>query len=370
MMTFPYRCFTIFTLLGLTLFVSQGLAETIPFDDQRWDINGQETRIEDLDGVQALYLSNAQALLTEVGFQNGIIEFDIMTNGKRGFSGAYWRMTEGGNSENFYIRPHQSGKEDANQYTPVFDGLTSWQLYFGPQFSTPLEYKVNEWMHAKIVVSGQQADIYLDSEEPVLAVNLKQQNVPGGVGIASFFAPAWFANFSYEKVDNPELKGTPVAYDPVAPGTIARFSVSDAIDEAALTGTDLPAGIMAGLDWTTLAIEDRGYANLGRVQPLAEGKNTALVRLKLEAAQAVTKIIKFGYSDRVKVYLNGKLLYGGNNGYQSRDYRYLGTIGLFDEVTLPLEQGDNELIFAVSESFGGWSIMALMENQNGVTITP
>jgi hypothetical protein len=41
----------------------------------------------------------------------------------------------------------------------------------------------------------------------------------------------------------------------------------------------------------------------------------------------------------------------------SRDYRYLGTIGYFDNVTLPLEAGKNEICIAVSEAFGGWGIM-------------
>jgi hypothetical protein len=41
----------------------------------------------------------------------------------------------------------------------------------------------------------------------------------------------------------------------------------------------------------------------------------------------------------------------------SRDYRYLGTIGLFDSVTLPLKAGENEIWIAVSEAFGGWGIM-------------
>ena len=40
--------------------------------------------------------------------------------------------------------------------------------------------------------------------------------------------------------------------------------------------------------------------------------------------------MRFGYSDRVRVYLGGRLIYAGNNDYRSRDFRYLGTIGWFD----------------------------------------
>jgi len=345
-------------------------AVEVPFDDPAWEVSGEEITHETIDGVKAMFVHNGRAMIADADFHDGIIEFDIKTDEARGFSGVYWRMTKGNNGENFYIRPHQSGKEDASQYTPVFFGLTSWQLYFGPQFAAPIHYRFNEWMHIKIVVSGSRADIYVDSEEPVLAVNLKQADAPGGVGISSSFAPAWFANFSYKEVERPELRGTPVPQDPIPTGMITRFSVSDAIDETALTGTSLPRGLTNGLSWKVLGAEDRGYANLGRVQALGKGKNTALVRLNLAATEALTKLIRFGYSDRVKVYLNGVLLYGGDNGYMSRDYRYLGTIGLFDEVALPLNVGNNELIFAVSESFGGWGIMALMENQDGVTISP
>ena len=55
-------------------------------------------------------------------------------------------------------------------------------------------------------------------------------------------------------------------------------------------------------------------------------------------------------------------------GYRSRDFRYLGTIGLFDEISAPLRPGTNELTFAVSESFGGWGILAQILDTEGVTI--
>jgi hypothetical protein len=76
--------------------------------------------------------------------------------------------------------------------------------------------------------------------------------------------------------------------------------------------------------------------------------------------------LNFGYSDTAKVFVNGKLIYAGNNTYQSRDYRYLGTIGLFDSVVLPLHSGENEILIAVTEAFGGWGVMAELENVDGI----
>ena len=60
-------------------------------------------------------------------------------------------------------------------------------------------------------------------------------------------------------------------------------------------------------------------------------------RLTIHSEQERVVKTSFGYSDRVNVYLNGQLLYGGDNTYRTRDYRYLGTIGLFDELWLPLK---------------------------------
>ena len=78
--------------------------------------------------------------------------------------------------------------------------------------------------------------------------------------------------------------------------------------------------------------------------------------------------LRLGYSDRARVYLDGRLLYVGDNSYRSRDYRYLGTIGLFDEIWLPLNRGENQLWVAVSEDFGGWGILGRLAEVEGVSI--
>ncbi len=58
------------------------------------------------------------------------------------------------------------------------------------------------------------------------------------------------------------------------------------------------------------------------------------------------------------MYLNGRALYRGDDTYRSRDYRFLGSIGYYDTLYLPLAEEDNELVAAVSEDFGGWGVQA------------
>lgn len=149
------------------------------------------------------------------------------------------------------------------------------------------------------------------------------------------------------------------------------WAVSDAFDWAAVRDEiGLPEQLAAARSWSELISEPSGLANLARVNARGEGKNAVFARVSLHSADPRTVRLRFGYSDMVRIYLNGKALYAGDNRYRSRDYRYLGTIGYFDEVFLPLKTGENELWFAVAENFGGWGLQAIVERADGVTVSP
>jgi hypothetical protein len=114
--------------------------------------------------------------------------------------------------------------------------------------------------------------------------------------------------------------------------------------------------------WTSVPAERSGITNISSVRDLNVGADTVYARHVIRAEKAGHKLFTFGYSDKASVYLNGDLIYKGNNGYLTRDYRYLGTIGMFDSIVLPLKKGDNELWIAVTEAFGGWGIMGQLSD--------
>jgi hypothetical protein len=141
------------------------------------------------------------------------------------------------------------------------------------------------------------------------------------------------------------------------------WAVSDVFDHAAIRATtELGDAIKSARTWTTLSAESTGITNLARVQGVGDGKDTVFARVVVSSDRVQTKELAFGYSDAAIVFVNDTLIYKGNNGYQTRDYRYLGTIGLFDRVALPLHAGENEIWIAVSEDFGGWGIIATIED--------
>jgi len=347
-------------------------SDVVLFDSPRWQIDAKESRIEEHLGRTALFLDGGMALIEDSKLLNGVIEYDVAFGPERGFIGATWRVVDPDNREQFYMRSHQSGNPDANQYTPVFNGQTGWQLYHGDGYGAPVEYEFHTWIPVRIVVSGGQAEIYIsDLETPALFVDeLKRTPVAGKVGLTvAAFAPAHFSNFRFRVEDQPMLAAAAERKRTGLPGSVLNWNVSSPFDEKTLgDAAALAPSRKNGLSWQPLATESTGLANLSKLHTLTPETNTVFARVVMISERAQSKGLAFGYSDRVRVFLNDRLLYVGNNGYRSRDYRYLGTIGFFDQVYLPLEKGSNELWIAVSDTFGGWGLQAAFENMDGLTV--
>jgi len=362
----PFRAAAMKALTGEPM-VKIDPPEQIPLNDDRWQIDAAEHELVDYLGQQALKIKGGRAMLPDLDIENGLVEFDIAVSEERGFAGLVFRVQDDANFEHFYIRPHQSGNPDANQYTPVFNGVAAWQLYHGEGYGRPVEYRYDEWMHIKIIYAGSKAKVYINSDEPVLHVSdLKREISGGSVGLdASNFSSVHFANFKVTTLanayafpnDGNELRN-------VAKGTVTSWLVSDAFDSASLNGvTHLDDARKNDRSWSELSAEPTGITNLAQLHAIGEGRDTVFARLVLPSESATTKELALGYSDAASVFVNDTLVYSGNNGYLTRDYRYLGTIGLFDKVVVPLKAGDNEIWIAVSESFGGWGIMAEIRGQ-------
>ncbi len=343
-----------------------GFAQQIPFDLDQWNIQAQEAHIVNYLGQEALRLRGGMAQPKDIVMMDGTIEFDIAFPPIRSFSGIAFRAQDLQTYEHFYLRPHQSGFEDANQYTPQYNGVAGWQLYFGPEYSHAIDFSFDAWMHVKIVLKGQQAEFFVkDMNQPLLvSKRLKQMPIEGPLAFtASALGPAYFANLSVTKTSPGKMS---YVNDGAAPdGYVKSWQVSSTFAEARLQKDEFKK-IGKDVSWHSMASESSGVANLAQMNKLTQEKNTVFAKVAIDAEKTMTKDFQFGYSDRVRVFLNGVPLYQGDNGYRTRDYRYLGTIGLFDSVSLPLKAGANELVFAVSESFGGWGVMCKVADMSGI----
>ncbi len=342
-----------------------------PIDTTNWEIQASNYMFETLEGKDAIYLQGGSAWLRDVEFKNGTIEVDLYLTERTAFPGVYFRRTDPRNYEIFYIRAHLGGKPDANQAIPMINGLTAWQLYFGPQYSVPYDYKYKAWTHVKIVVKDKQAQLFLDySEKPNLSWDLVHEPASGQIGFGGSAAPVHYANFTVD-TSEPELVDFNVAESQSIDGVIEEWELSDKFPEDLLDDPMGIADLIEDRKWIGGVMIDEGRAtNISRkvVRYDDEPGNTVLAKIEFNAEEDQIKLFEFGYSDRVVAILNGQPIYKGNNRWRSRDYRYLGTIGLFDSIYLNLKKGENTLIFAVSEDFGGWLVTGRFSNPEGIKI--
>ena len=359
----------------LALFHAATVQAQQPFDSSAWDIHAAEWRVEPYRGRSAIFLRDGAAWLKGSRFQNGTIEFDVVFSAVSGFPGIAFRAATHSDFELFYLRQALSDGPHATQYTPVLHGLYAWQIYAGPAWEGAAHWTYDRWIHVKLLVRGSRAELFVDGDSAVQVVGqLRGPNGAGEIGLLSGTG-ARFANVVVRPGAGigPDTTGTrpaPAVRDS-APVTVVRtWRVSAPFPESALGNLTELTGVPGGGTWTELRVEERGIANLARLTGTGDGRNTVVAAVTLTSDRDRIVRLRFGYSDRVRVFLNGRLLYAGNAGFGTRDPEFLGIVGLFDELALPLRRGPNELWFAVSETFGGWAVVADLPDRARITVGP
>lgn len=363
---------SLLTLLPVATMRAQGT-----FDSSAWDIQATQWRVEPYRGRSALVLRDGAAWLRGSRFHDGTIEFDIAFSDTGGFPGIAFRAATHSDFELFYLRQASSGGPHATQYTPVLHGLYAWQIYAGSAWEGAARWTYDRWMHVRLIVRGTRAELFVDGDSAVQVVpRLRGPNGAGEIGLLSGTG-ARFANVVVRPDNAPQTATTlSTARDSTQPppsATIVRsWRVSTPFPESTLVHVTELNALPAGGTWNegALDVEERGIANLARVAGNADGRNTVVAAVTLTSDRARTVRLRFGYSNRVHVFLNGRLLYAGTSGFGTRDPDFLGIVGLFDELALPVKRGPNELWFAVSETFGGWAVTADIADRSGITATP
>ncbi len=340
-------------------------AQTIQFSNYSWQVEATNAVVEQFSGRKSLRLYQGMVWLENAEFSDGVIEFELFAESDaQGFFGASWRAKSTSDYEEFYIRTHLSGKPDAVQYTPVFNGLSAWQIHSDENSIASTPIAIGRWLPIKMVIEGDTADVYVDSETPVLHIpDLKTDIARGGLALRATGQMGWFANFRYRELEQHEHVVAQSTLPISAPDNLIRsWQVSQPVAESSFAAmTELPPTTISKHHWTPLSVETNGIANLARVARKSAVLETVMARTAIHSTSSEIRLMHFGYSDRVRIYLNGKLLFAGNAAWRSRDYRFLGTVGFEDAVALHLLPGENELIAVVSETFGGWAIAAYLE---------
>jgi hypothetical protein len=352
----------------------------LPPDSPRLELEG-EAKAAEYKGRACLRLDGGAASVKDLEFRDGVIDVDVATPAKRGFFGIQFRISsDGGDAEWFYLRQHKSGLPDAMQYTPVLHTGLNWQIYNGPGFTGAVDIPRDAWFHLRLEVTGAQARLFVgDMEKPALvASDLKSGVQKGAVALAALTGETYFANF--------EVRETPPAAwerhpPPMPDGTLTSWSLSPSYDALARDlERPLTAAEIAAIPWQRVEAEAPGFVVVNRYRDsphphvtfqgdfskrLDPQPGTQVVFAKTTIAADTDRLVRLavGYSDEVRVYFNGRILWRGRSAQNFRDPGFLGIMSADDDALyLPLKKGDNELILAVSELGGGWGFVCRVED--------
>jgi hypothetical protein len=349
--------------------------------DSAWTLTGDGTRLEEYRGTKSIRMRTGRAIRRDVSLQDGTIDFDMAVTPHRSFVYLQFRMQDDDNHEEIYFRPHKSSLPDAIQYAPVWNGESNWQLYHGRGGTAPVAFARDDWIHVRIVLSSQRAALFVgDGATPELVMRLGREPAPGYIALRSFVpaggAPdgvsaASFANVVVRAGYVPHEFG-PAARDSTPAGLVTRWQISPAFAVEPGAVTRLPDSLLASrARWASIPVEPNGVAIIGRHVKRPARQAATIARLVLRASAERLQRVDLGYSDYVTVFVNGRPLFAGDAHYSFDEPRQEGVIGLFQSMAwLPLVRGDNEILLAVADGFGGWGLTARLEPTAGVSVVP
>jgi hypothetical protein len=316
-------------------------------------------------------LNSGDAVLKDITFTDGTIEFDVNTIG-RGAPGIAFRQQDENNFELVYLRPDPNcpAFRACIQYAPQTHGVLLWDLF--PQYENRAPLRENGWNHIRMVVSGRRMNIFVnDTPSPTLAVGrLEGDAMKGGLRLQG---PGTFANMviTPDAVDGlaPEPARDPLDGDR---GLVRNWRLSSF--SALPNGKDPIYSEMPGAsqEWKTIGTERSGLVNLSREYglPVPEpNRSVAWLKTTITSDTKQTKKVAIGWTREVWVFVNGKQVYADKNLFDSEAARKYpdGRCSLENGAfTLPLEAGDNEVAVALADNFFGWGLMLRLADPEGV----
>ena len=167
---------------------------TVTMTSDRWQTKENAEFLRELGFYHGLMrLNSGNAVLKDITFSDGTIEFDVNTIG-RGAPGIAFRQQDEGNFELLYLRPDPScpAFRAGMQYAPETHGVLHWDLF--PQYQPRAPLRENGWNHIKMVVSRRRMNVFVnDAPSPTLEVGrLEGDQMKGGLRLqGQALSPTW-----------------------------------------------------------------------------------------------------------------------------------------------------------------------------------
>jgi hypothetical protein len=327
----------------------------------------------------AMTINDAVAESTAAHFASGAIDFDIKPLGYSDTGIIFRRQgTEAGEIVYLRANPDCPAADDCIQYAPITHGLMQWDIYSDVQGPAPIA--PTGWNHLHIVVAGESMKVFVNREsEPSLVVaKLQSGTVEGGI---AFKGPAIYANL----IITLDATSVPASdnLDPVESGAIINWLVAPASPftlDRPITAASIPAADI----WRPISAEHNGLVNLSRALGAAHAPSTSIgwLKTRVTASAPMHRIMRLGWARQVSVFLNGTLIFSGDNPYYPSEHR-LSPNGRLEPdnaaIGLDLREGINEIVLGVGNVWRthagvvkaspyGWGSEAHLDDLAGLTL--
>ncbi|MEK7991719.1 MAG: hypothetical protein VSS52_011985 [Thiotrichaceae bacterium] len=355
-------------------------------NEDKWEFADAIYTFENYLGQDAIILEEGLVLVKgSDSFVNGTVEFDIIFDRaydpaiEKAFGGVAFRAHSQTEFQVIRSRDNKFSTTYGLHYFPTYDGQDAIQLYYGPGHNpTVMDAPYDQWVHVKLVVADDQGEIFVeDMTTPALFINnIRGDRKAGKVGLYGNhglpikLAAVRLSNFQYEIADAPPvLVGTPEEV-PYAndPNLVKSWLISSPFAAPDAVTPQLAEIAREGVEWGVLNSDYVGIANISKVAHWSPTTNAVFARININSDYEQVKKFSLGFSDTASVYLNGKLLIDMDDEFLKRDYSFLGTIGFFDDLYLPLRKGGNELWILVTEVTAGWGLKAKFDDLEGIKV--
>jgi len=363
--------------MGLFLWTIMVRGQSVPLRAASWDFKPGVAEFADgASGPVMKIVGRGYVVLKNTDFADGTIEFDDQPVDER-FASFFFRWQDSIENENFYFRTARGvGHPDAMdgvQYAPTIKGVNCWDIML--HYQAPAAFGQQEPNHVKLVISGKQMRVYVNSKEwPTLEVPRLEGNTTHGT-----LAFSGKAIISHLVIRPGQTEGLSPAEGVDPTSTDSRYirhwqvTAADSIPGP----VDFSMAFVPGKQtvWSPVVAERRGLVNLTRLyggEP-ASGHpvhRISWLKTNIHADKARQVQLRLGFLDEVWMFLNGNWLYVDKNFFRFPVAKVPdGRLSLENTtITLPLQQGDNELLIGVGNNFFGWGIVARLDDLDGIKL--
>lgn len=347
-------------LFSIQMSIAQASKVKIDMVESNWQVP-EDATFEQFDHRNTLVLNSGRATLKNLDFTNGTIEVDVFANSKRSFAGITFRK-QADNMEEVYMRMHKSSQVDAVQYTPIFNNESNWQLF--REYQARVVFRDIGWNTLRLEINGNCAEVFVNDEKVMSIDDLRTEQDAGEIGLFALFSNR-FSNFKVSRKDLVQ-KPSKADQEPGASNIIRQWEITSArpYREEEMDFEDFSKETyrkveteVSGLLPVSKYLKKPSAGNFEQNTEVFTVASTTVYASKEE-----TRLFSFDYSDKIMVYLNGKLIFEGNNAFRAKGVQYMGHMDInTNTLYLSLNQGANKIHCVLIDQANGWGIMGKLE---------